>query len=82
VSLLKRVLIAGRVERFGSMPFLATVCGYVAFGADIVALEVDRLGSTTFTLADAGSWFEGFDGRCLLAGVGRSSFIWGWPPQH
>ena len=82
VSLLARVLIAGRIERFGPMPFLATVCGYVGFGADIVALEVDRLGRTTFTLSDAGSWFEGFDQRCLPAGAGRSSFIWGRPPPY
>ncbi len=81
VSLLSRVLIVGRIERYGPMPFLATVCGYVAFGADIVALEFDRRGTTTFTLADAGSWFDGFDQRCLLAGAGRSCFIWGWPPR-
>lgn len=82
VPLMSRILIIGRIERFGPMPFLATVCGYVALGADIVDLRVEAGGRTKFTLTDPGSWFDGFDQRRLLAGAGRSCFIWGWPPQY
>lgn len=82
VPLLSRILIVSRVERFGPMPFVATVCGYVGFGADLLGLQVDGQGKTTFVLGDPGPWFEGFDQYRLVAGAGRSCFIWGWPPQY
>jgi hypothetical protein len=37
-----RLLLQLRITRHGSVPFVATVCGYVAVGADITALAVDR----------------------------------------
>jgi len=37
-----RLLLQLRVGQHGSVPFVATVCGYVGVGADITALALDR----------------------------------------
>ena len=82
LSLLHRILISTRVERYGPMPFVATFCDYVALGAGIVDVTAGADDKTRFTLAEPGGWFEEFAQRRLLAGAGRSCFIWDWPPQY
>jgi hypothetical protein len=74
-----RVLIISRVQRFGPMPFLATLCGYVVLGAEVLDLAPAEGDSTAFTLAEPGAWFARFERGRLLAGAGRSCLIWGWP---
>jgi hypothetical protein len=75
-------LVTSRIERYGPMPFLATMCGYVAVGADVVAVQADESGNTSFTLTEPGAWFEPCDRRAFHAGAGRGCFIWGWPQQY
>jgi hypothetical protein len=82
VHLLSQILITTRIERYGPTPFLATMCGYVAVGADVVEVQADESGSISFMLTEPGAWFEPFDQRQVLAGAGRGCFIWGWPQQY
>lgn len=80
------MLVHARVERDGSMPFLATVSGFVVLGADIIGF--DPAGGTTpsgrpgcaFRLRPAGEWFDGLLGRMLDSGVGGGSHRIDGPP--
>ena len=78
LSPLDRILMSARIERYVAMPFVATLCGYVALGGDVVGLEAERSGRTAFTLTEPGAWFAPFNQRRLLAGAGRSWLIRGW----
>jgi hypothetical protein len=82
LSIFDRVLLTSRIARFGPMPFLATLCGYVAMGAEVVDLEVEGGGRTRFGLAEPGEWYEAFGKRRLRQGAGRSFFIWGWSRRY
>ena len=69
-------------ERDGYYPFVATVGGFVALGANIVAADLDpsRPGHrptrvaepTVLTFEEAGAWFDNFRGHRFPTGPGRA----------
>ncbi|NYD40334.1 hypothetical protein [Nocardioides panaciterrulae] len=63
----------------GSIPLVATVCGFVVLGAQIQRLRGEVGGRTyRMELGDAGEWFAAFRGRRLLCGPGRDFVFRGW----
>ncbi len=67
-----RLLLRVRIQRHGYVPFVATVCGFVALGADIVDVRADHRGCSIFELGDPGEWFATVHGRRLPTGRGRA----------
>jgi len=74
-----RLLLHTRVAD-GPMPFVATICGFVALGADITDVTVEPDGATSLGLSAPGSWFGLVVRRRLPTGPGRSWVIRGWQP--
>ena len=56
-----------QIVDYGSVPFIATVAGYVALGADIVATGP----RSSLVLGEPGDWFEAVVGCRLPTGRGR-----------
>lgn len=90
LSLLTRVFVKHAVGQHGLLPFVATVTGFVALGAEIVDVTTTvrttraTTGSprqvTTLDLERPGAWFEHLRGRRLPSGPGRPWVIRGWQP--
>jgi hypothetical protein len=60
-----------RIAAWGPLPWVATISGFVAFGAEAEAAFTDRDGRAVFTLREPGAWFDAVTGRCLPTGRGR-----------
>ena len=63
------------VEAQGFLPLVATVCGFVASGADITAVWPGASGSgqgSTLDLEEPGTWFEEFRNRRFVTGPGSA----------
>lgn len=78
-----RALLAARISAFGSLPWVATLCGHVVLGADALGVYsglghgVDRDGTVTFTLARPRRWFGAVEDVVLRTGRGgRPCLIW------
>jgi hypothetical protein len=71
-----RALIAARVAAIGSIPWIVTICGFVALGADAVQVMRDHGGGTAFRLEEPGPWFDMVEGRCFPTGRGRHWVLW------
>ena len=75
------LLLRAKVRLEGFVPFVATVAGFVALGAEIT--DVRRDGPRYhILLADPGDWFESFRGRRLSVGPGRDFLLHGWKPTR
>jgi hypothetical protein len=66
-----RALIGARITAGGSMPWVVTISGLVAFGAEATSLRRDGSGRSVFALDPPGPWFGALDGRWLPTGRGR-----------
>ena len=82
-----RVEMRIAIESQGYLPFVATVCGFVAVGADIAAVWPLRgePGSrerpvSTLDLVEPGDWFEVFRGARFPTGAGGPWTLWR-PPR-
>lgn len=71
------------VETQGFLPLVATVCGFVASGANITAVWPGRSSSgagrvqgSTLDLGQPGAWLEEFRNRRLVTGPGRAWLLW------
>jgi hypothetical protein len=71
------------VETQGFLPLVATVCGFVACGANITAVWPGRSASgagrgqgSTLDLDQPGEWFEEFRNRRLVTGPGSAWLLW------
>jgi hypothetical protein len=75
--------LSTKVDACGSVPFVATVAGYVALGADIAAAERPEaaVGTTSLVLAEPGAWFEGVRRRRVQTGPGRE-WVLREPPRR
>ena len=56
-----------RLERHGSLPFVARVSGFVVLGADILGLQ----GQSELVLGPAGGWYDEVAGCRFPTGPGR-----------
>lgn len=72
---LTRALLAARMAAYGSLPWVATLCGRVVLGADAVRVELGADGNTRFTLAPPGEWFAVLIDRALATGRGGRSWM-------
>jgi hypothetical protein len=64
-----------RVEKFGPVPFLATVCGFVAFGAELSQFRPRALEGAG-SVSEPGPWFEAFRDTRFPSGPGRPWVLW------
>jgi hypothetical protein len=63
------------VEAQGFLPFVATVCGFVATGANLAAIWPGSSGST-LELDEPGVWFEAFRNHRFVTGPGSAWLLW------
>jgi hypothetical protein len=68
---LTRASVNVRIAAWEPLPWVATISGFVAFGAEAEAAFTDRDGRAVFTLREPGAWFDAVAGRCLPTGRGR-----------
>ena len=54
------------------LPYVATVCGFVVLGAEIIDIRPDGGGRHHLQLAPPGAWFEAWRGRRWRTGPGRA----------
>lgn len=87
-----RIISSHWIRTRAPLPFVATVAGFVALGAEIVALTPDRAGGqavngqspgglTRLVLQPPGAWFGDYADRRLVTGRGRPALIVGWQPH-
>lgn len=67
-----RLWLRSRVEVGVTVPFVATVAGFVALGADITAVGSTAPQETSLVLAEPGAWFDGVRRRRVQTGPGRA----------
>jgi hypothetical protein len=74
-----RLSLSMRVEKFGPVPFVATVRGFVAFGAELTAFSPRGLDKDD-TVSGPGPWFDALRDRRFPTGRGRPWVLheWGW----
>ncbi|MFC4784427.1 hypothetical protein ACT8ZV_08135 [Nocardioides sp. MAHUQ-72] len=75
LSDLTRVLLSARCEQLGFVPFVATVAGFVALGAELTGVALRQVRSADLTLREPGPWFEQVRGHRLHSGPGRDFAI-------
>jgi hypothetical protein len=80
LSAVTRAFVRSRIQSHGLLPWVATVCGFVAVGADLEGFRTDAEGESSFVLARPGHWFETLCGRRFETGPGRPWSVWGWQP--
>lgn len=80
-----RLRIRLRIERDGFMPLVATVCGFVVLGANMVAARPDQADRPTAHLSDGrsvidldppGRWFEPMREARFVTGPGSPWTLW------
>jgi hypothetical protein len=69
------VELAWRVERFGPVAFVATVCGFVVFGAELSRFRPRTL-ARAGALSEPGPWFGAFRDMRFPTGPGRPWVLW------
>lgn len=76
-------LLAGRVGLYGRLPWIATLCGLVVHGAELVGFDDGSDGRVEFRLEPPGPWFEQVERRWFPTGRGgRPWKVWdppAWP---
>lgn len=73
------IVLRHAIELDGPMPFVATVGGLVAMGADIVGVAFDSDRIAALDLRAPGPWFDLFRERRLPTGPGHPWLLW---PRH
>ena len=68
-----RVLLRVRCAQHGFVPFVATVAGFVALGAELTGVTGRDLRDAVLTLREPGPWFEQVRGRRLASGRAGTS---------
>lgn len=71
-----RVLIRTNIEEAGFYPFLLTVSGYVAMGANIRDLRLYEERETELVLEEPGVWMEHFHGKRFENGPAGPWMLW------
>ena len=66
-------------ERDGFLPFVVTVAGFVAWGADVTAVWRVGVRRCRLDLRAPGAWYETFDGARFSSGPGRDWVLRGSP---
>ena len=83
VPLLWRILLDHRAESGTPMPFVATICGYVLVGAEVIGFDRAPGDLATLRLREPGPWFESLRERRWLPGRGGPALLLrGWPPDN
>jgi hypothetical protein len=70
-------LLAVRMSAWGTLPWIATLCGWVVFGADARGFREDDEHGVSFDLDPPGVWFRALDRRRLPTSPGgRPWYLW------
>jgi len=72
-------LLTLSISQDGPLPYVATVCGFVVLGGEIVDVTSGANGRHRLHLADPGPWFEAWRGRRWPTGGGREWSLLGRP---
>lgn len=67
---------AARVQMSGGLPWVATVSGFVVFGAETTGWQPTDDGTIAFVLRPPGPWFGDLERRWFARGRGRHWFLW------
>jgi hypothetical protein len=77
-------LLGVRMSAWGALPWIATLCGWVVFGADARGFRADGEHGerpASFDLRPPGSWFGALEERRLPTSPGgRPWYLWTPPP--
>jgi hypothetical protein len=73
---LTRATINVRIAAWGCLPWVATISGFVAFGADATGVQRATDGTTCFRFREPGGWFDFLTGTCFPTGRGRHWVLW------
>lgn len=76
MSAMTMVLLGVRVAAYDRLPWVATLCGYVALCTDCVAVRRTDDGRSRFVLEPPGAWSEGVTGRRLPTRRGTPGVLW------
>lgn len=76
----ERVWLRLRIDEHGFLPFVHTVSGFVALGADVVDLRTAEPGRRVLELREPGAWFDALRHRRLVTGPGPPHLVRGWHP--
>lgn len=86
-----RLRIRVRVDRDGFMPFVATVCGFVVLGANLVDARPDQRPDveanstderTVLDVEPPGAWFDTFRASRFVTGPGSPWTLWSAARGH
>lgn len=77
-----RLRIKVRAERDGFLPFIATVCGFVVLGADLVAARRTPDDKTVLDLRPPGGWFAPLRHTRFVTGPGGPWTLWSAERGH
>jgi hypothetical protein len=69
------IWISVHLDHEGPLPFVATTCGFVAFGADIMDVHLPAPQAADLQLQDPGEWYASLEGRRLPIGPGAEWVI-------
>jgi hypothetical protein len=79
---LSAALLGVQVRAFTRLPWVATVAGYIALGADLVGFERGEDGTNRFVLQQPGAWWAFLsDRRFPTRPGGRPWHVWMPPPD-
>ncbi len=78
-----RMLIRSRCRAGITIPFVATVSGYVVLGADVTGLRSDGAAASHLQLAEPGGWYDDVlrERRWPGGRGGPPLLMWGWRPM-
>jgi hypothetical protein len=80
LSAVTRAFIRSRIQDRGFLPWVATLCGFVAVGGELRGLLADHQEGNRFDLGRPSAWFGALRRHRFETGPGRPWSIWGWQP--
>ena len=81
LSPLTAIWLRFRIEQDGFFPFAGAVCGFVTYGADVTAVQLETRSTYRLSFAPPGAWFESLREHRVAAPGGKTFMVRGWPPR-
>jgi hypothetical protein len=78
---LTRALLSAQITVYETLPWVATLCGYVVLGADATRVDAAPDGSTVFELMPPSAWFDPVAERVFASSRGGRPWVV-WRPRQ